>query len=807
MRKTFKFFCAVAIALLTVSSCGKIWDEFDAVHSEIDALKAKIEALEKDLNAKIATINATLGDLEGQVAVVDVKKEGENYILTFKDGSKLTIAASGTEGFVTTVVDADGNTYWAIIDQNGEPQILDAIVHPDTQLMISVDPETYEVSVSYDNGKTWIPTGVFVKDDSTINIVTGFQYNEGDDFLTITVGGTQYRLPVYKDDTSSIVPGRAQFFLHYEGVKSVALTATDIAELYVMAKPNGWKASIEDDALVVTAPTKAAVEIGAAETEGEILIHATNADGKCKVAKIEVTTGPGLTLAVDAKGNITVENSYASEQTNMWGETTFGFSDFVFGLASPSEFLADPEAYLEYYNENWEAPMYFDVILPSMYNVVMKGEYVEGEYETDVVKTTVSDVYFSCIYEELPAGAHYVVWVAPADASKDGAAIVEDMVYVEYVNLVHEVEVKSVSYSDITISANVAGASSYVIGCVAESEYNSDWNPSTFEDYMQQPMGGPWTGFKNYGAAEALGVVVPASDIPAEFNLSDIIEEKLSFNENYKVWVMPLVDHKAILDEENSFPEEDYYVYDFSAFDFEGDFLPYVIDAKTNDITPGGDYAATLTLNSRDYSTINVDVALSEGTDIVYYAWYSVEDYDMFENDADVMAALFEDCYTPLTQSEMLTEGYLDPGEELYLATLSIGKDGKYGEVVAKKFSTASVPFDSSITVEIESCVPTEVDGKIKSYTVTVKVDGGAKVMGYNITNSESSQNTFYKNVCIYGQGSYYAYQSADVEDGKAVLTFDYSSYKKDYLVVAYNVENGAVSAVSAEVAVEHLFD
>lgn len=270
---------------------------------------------------------------------------------------------------------------------------------------------------------------------------------------------------------------------------------------------------------------------------------------------------------------------------------------------------------------------------------------------------------------------------------------------------------------------------------------------------------------------------------------------------------MPLVDHKAILDEENSFPEEDYYVYDFSAFDFEGDFLPYVIDAKTNDITPGGDYAATLTLNSKDFSTINVDVALSEGTDMVYYAWYSVEDYDMFENDADVMAALFEDCYTPLTESEMVTEGYLDPGEELYLATLSIGKDGKYGEVVAKKFSTASVPFDSSITVEIESCVPTEVDGKIKSYTVTVKVDGGAKVMGYNITNSESNQNTFYKNVCIYGQDSYYAYQSADVEDGKAVLTFNYSSYKKDYLVVAYNVENGAVSAVSAEVAVEHLFD
>jgi hypothetical protein len=100
------------------------------------------------------------------------------------------------------------------------------------------------------------------------------------------------------------------------------------------------------------------------------------------------------------------------------------------------------------------------------------------------------------------------------------------------------------------------------------------------------------------------------------------------------------------------------------------------------------------------------------------------------------------------------------------------------------------------------------VDGKIKSYTVTVKVSGGAKVMGHNITNTESSQNTFFSNLCKNGHlASYYGYQFADVEDGKAVLTFDYNAYKKDYLVAAYNVEGGMVSAVSAEVAVGHLFD
>lgn len=730
MRKTFLTFCVAALSLLAVSSCGKIWDEFDSVNAEIEALKAKVTALENKLNEEVARINAAL----------------------------------------------------------------------DVELVFSVDPETFEVSVSYDGGQTFVATGIIAND----NLVE-IQWEEGSDEIILVIGGTPYSIPVYKEDASSIVLGRADFFLHYEGVKSVELSTTDITEFYVMSKPDGWKAVIEENVLVVTAPTKAAVKIGAAETEGEILVHATTEAGKCKVAKVEVTTGPGLTLAVDAKGNITIENSYASEQTNMWGETSFGFSDFVFGLATPEDFLADPVAYVETYNEIWSAPNEMDIILPSMYNMVMKGEYVEGEYETDLIQTTVSEIYFNFYYDELPAGANYVVWIAPADAAAEGAAIVDDMVYVEYVNLVHEVEVKAVSHSDITITANVAGASSYVIGCVAESYYNSEWNPMTFEEYMNQPMGGPWAAFKNYGAADALGMVVPVEMVPAEFNLSDILGEKLAFGENYKIWVMPIVDHKAILDEANSYPEYDYYVYDYSAFEFDVDFLPYVLDAKTNDITPGGDYAASLALSRNDFTSIYVDVTLSEGTDMVYYAWYTPEDYDVFETDADVMAALIEDCYTPLTEDNTVSKTYVNPGEEYYLATISIGQDGKYGSVVAKKFSTKEIPFDESITVEVVSCTLSE-DGK--NYTVTVNVAGGAKVMGYNISDSESARGSFPQNVCVNGhKSSYYGYQMANVENGQAVLTFPYSSYKKDYYVAAYNVEGGAVSAISADFAVVHLFD
>ena len=168
----------------------------------------------------------------------------------------------------------------------------------------------------------------------------------------------------------------------------------------------------------------------------------------------------------------------------------------------------------------------------------------------DIVKTTVADAYFVMFYEDLPDGASYVVWVAPADG--EGKAVIEDMVYTDYVNIKWNVAVKEVTHSDITLTAEVAGASKFIINAVAESSYNSEWNPMSFDDYMNAPMGGPWNGFKSYGAAEALGLVVNVEDVPAEFKLSEILGEQLAFGENYKIWVMPVFDHLAVLDEATS---------------------------------------------------------------------------------------------------------------------------------------------------------------------------------------------------------------------------------------------------------------
>ena len=787
-------------------------DAIAALNEELDALDGVVDGYIESNDAAVADAIAEFtktcealakADADLLVALTNVnvnnvdKDAKGNVVITFADKSQITIPANPATGIVTVV---EGK--WAVI-VDGEVVELDALLHPDTTLEFKVGEDNV-LYVSYDGKKTWVATGAVVNDDTTINVVEAFDYTEGDAFVTLTVGGVEYQLPVYKADTASLVIGRADFFLRYEGTKNVELQAEGMAEYYVMSKPDGWKASIDGTTLTVTAPTKAAVKIGAAETVGEVLVHGTTAEGKCKVAKVEVTAGPGLTLTVDAKGNLTVMNAYSGEKVSMWGDVSYGFEDFIFGLATPEDFLADPAAYAEFYNNNWQAPNWDDIIFPSMYNVADGGEYVEGEYEVDVIETTVSDLYYDYCYDELPAGAHLVLWAAPVVPGSDGQAVVEDIVYAEYVNIVHEVKVTEVTHSDVTIEAEVAGASNYVIGCVAESYYNSEWNPMTFEDYMNAGMGGPWTGFVKYGAVNALGAVVPAEMVPAEFNLSDVLGEKLSAGENYKVWIMPVVDHKAKLDEANSYPEEDYYVYDYSAFDFEADFLPYVIDVKTNDLVAGGEYKAAMELAKNDFTSIYVNVTPSEGTESVYYYWYSEEDYLAFENDTETMADLMENCYSPLSAAGQVSKTYVNPGETYWLATVSIGTDGKYGKVEAKEFSTRAIPYDEDITVEIASCVLSE-DGK--TYTVTVNVTGATKVMGYNISDSDSNWSSFPKNVCVNGhKASYYGYQMAEVVDGQAVLTFSYNKYKNDYYVAAYNVEGGAVSAISAECAKKNLF-
>lgn len=311
MRKTFLTICAAAFALLAVSSCGKIWDEFDDVHGQLDSIEARLDSLENALNGQVATINTTLGALQAEddalaaaiaEVVADVKKANEliskldaadgtingriddlekaleafeteaekqlaeavakiavvkaekntagNYLLTFADGSTLEVAAADANANNTGLVTiVDGK--WAVVGADGKATVLeDALVHPDTVLEFKVDPETKELLYTLD-GKTWENTGAYVADDDYY-LVTDFV--DGDTFVTITVGGVKYQLPKVSTNRFEILSGMV--FFNAGATKTIPVLLDGVVSSMVANIPGGWSAEIVDGALQVTAPAE-----------------------------------------------------------------------------------------------------------------------------------------------------------------------------------------------------------------------------------------------------------------------------------------------------------------------------------------------------------------------------------------------------------------------------------------------------------------------------------------------------------------------------------------------------------------------
>ena len=112
MKKTFLAVCAVAAGLLTMSSCGKIWDEFDAVHGEIDDLKTRVEALEAKLNTEVATINSKIDGLDAAYKLADAALAESIQNLT----TKLDALDGELDGTVAYLTSEAGKIYAAIED-------------------------------------------------------------------------------------------------------------------------------------------------------------------------------------------------------------------------------------------------------------------------------------------------------------------------------------------------------------------------------------------------------------------------------------------------------------------------------------------------------------------------------------------------------------------------------------------------------------------------------------------------------------------------------------------------------------------
>lgn len=763
------------------ASIAALTTKLDALDGELDgvvatyatdkaALLAAIEELQKADENLAAEDAETLAALVA-VGVSNVAKNTDgDVVITFVDGTTVTLPTAPQESLVT-VVEVEGVKYWAVV-VNGVPQSLEVPVgHVDVKFQ--VDEDNY-LLYSVDGGATWNGTGAYVADDAhtLIDIYQGetdeidwetYEFKK-EDFYTVVFGDETYFLPIYKVDNSVVTIKAGKTYFTYGESKTIDVAVADITSMYVMTKPDGWKAKLNGNKLTVTAPSEANVLSEVAEAEGEVLLHCTTKEGKCKVAKLAVSTTEGFSITVNADGTFTLVNPYATVQVDeMWGDVYGEFNEAVIGLATISSFEKDPTAYvtaimngedhrddIAFYVSNWK----MNTMDWETGEFAIGGAWTEGTYEIDVINSSVADVYSYYTYSEVPRGSQFIVWAAPVDAN-NGSPLTDELVFGYYTPMDVNMEVAGeASFNEVPVALTLYGADKFYVGHVAK-EYCFNWNTEQYDlkEYLSMYIGYLQYGVNYIGKEFEAGV--------HEVTLSELVHEMeeaapLTPNTEYFGFVLPILNGKAAAD---------YSFDDVFAFDF-----------ATAPLTAGGNIVATFENEVTSYTQLSAEI-VAEGAAMGYYKWYTTDEYNEIE---DVTADLLTGESYMFAGDYALANQTVNPGDAYILAALAVDEAGQYGEYKSVTLTAPTITYSETFVATAGEPVFTE-NGANWKVTVPVTVEGGEAAKYYYYWNTSVRTEEQLVKLPL-GSKAYYYYFNSTTAPKDLVFYSSNASYQ--YAVV-----------------------
>ncbi len=772
------------------------------IESNDAALKAAAEQYQKalkDLEGKLTDADKALAEADADllvklagVGIVKVEKKNGNAVLTFTDGTTLEVGAydanANNEGLVTVVEDEDGTKYWAVVLADGTKKNLEvAVGHHDLQFQVS-DSEELEYSV--DGGATWTGTGAYVSTSQQVKIDfyqgEGMNYDtweyEYDDFYTLVFGEETYYLPLYKVDNSVVTIKAGKTYFEYGESKTFEIAISDITSMYLMTKPDGWKAKLDDEVLTVAAPAEAAVTAGTADADGEVLLHCTTVEGKCKIAKLNVATTSGFNLTVVEDSVFIVNPEVVTSVNPMMGWETTDFNDAYIGLAPVAAFEADPAAYVAGCQNNYDDIIFMlsgwkqNTMDWETGEFTLGGTYEEGVYEVDVINTTVGDIYKYMTYSEVPDGSRFVVWACPVDDK--GMPVTDKLVFGYYSSpVVAKIEAVEggVSVSDVEVAVTVSGAESYYVGIVAEQYMYGH----PVDDYMQNQEG-PFGYFQmalQYGmpdyAFQYMGTLFGGEsgmEMPETIKASDLMGGALMPEMKVYMWVFPVI---------ADMPLEDY--------TYADNLKPYIYEFTTNALQAGGSATVEFGDAEIEYTSMAVNLEATAGSTMIYYAFYAPEDFDALAD--GVADDLLENGYVLAGDEGVArkTSG-VKPGTELILAALAIDADGKYGVVNNETFTSPTITFSETFKATVGEPV-FEANGANWKVTMPVAVEGGKAAKYFYYWNASARTEEQLNNLPLGSDGYYYYYEATTIP----ALWFYSSNTTMQFAVVVVS-ETGELS-------------
>ncbi|HIZ86783.1 MAG TPA: DUF4988 domain-containing protein [Candidatus Coprenecus pullistercoris] len=293
-----------ALLLAALGACSKyddsaLKDRLSGISDRVDSLETQVEAIQSGLDA----LQAIVDKLDGTVTVdaVDVTEDG--CVISFSDGTEVALSngkdgSNGTPGVdgVTppsiTILEEDGVLYWGYAYSDGTTEfiLVDGQKVPTStsapQIRIN-DAGFWEFS--NDGGLNWVPTDISAADSGEPYFTS---LVEEEDSIVITLaGGAQIVLPKTAELSFAFLgedgsPITAAYF-EYGQSKSVAYSMTEGATL-TLNKPDGWRASVDGDNIVITAPAEDNIY---AELYGEVSALVTLEDGSNMIASLELYIG------------------------------------------------------------------------------------------------------------------------------------------------------------------------------------------------------------------------------------------------------------------------------------------------------------------------------------------------------------------------------------------------------------------------------------------------------------------------------------------------------------------------------------
>jgi len=807
MRKMFNTLkslvaTAVMVSMLgTASLATSCVDEYDdtelrteisGIKEDLSKLEQRVSNLESKLNSEVATLKSMI---DGLNVVVDAKKVGDDWKITLADGTEFTVYGpcefedTDTDTDVDTYLapkkDTDGVFYWAIINDtlgedvteewllvdgqkvpvfgnaecDCEPQEPCDCVAPELKFM--VDPTTGNLLVSIDGGTTWVDSGIPA--DGACDCVPG----EGGGDTTVVdnciiedvddESKPGYVIFTLKGgDTIEVVMGQLLDFsvkgkVYVAGgtTKEVSFTAgEEIESVEVMNQPVGWSASIKNDVLYIKAPTKAMVENGA-EKEGSISLHLNTASGLCKVAKLDVVFAE-LTMKMTGS-DIEIVNTIAITTNNSWWGPQTDWQQFALGVAPLDKFEADPLAYIE---------GVFNYTITDggwiIGNNLFDGYYEEGVCEVMELKTTIQEVYQYAMYEEMPEGQDFAVWVVALDTvDYQTVPQTETLLSANFYAPIIEVEEieGSATFCDVEVKVNWKGYPKYYYTVDVASNWiveDGSYDPveMALQDWqmyapMYEEMGYGEYPFA-YGNTQIGNMEFEGS--LAEFQTGGQYEANLlKPNTKYVIVCLPIVDGKAYAD----YTVEDVYMWEF----------------QTANIAEGGTSTITITPGNITYTQLAAEISYSDDVVVAYWNYFDPETPEIVAGGQTLAEYMLEKGNITTDFPTNAMKGYgLAMGQTMTLAVMALDADGKY-TLETLDMTTKEMAY-SEETVAIDA-----IEGLNNQIAVTLSVSGG-NVVKYRAYPLASYNLDYYteddiRNTLLTNSDEYYTYCTVHVADGK----------------------------------------